>query len=423
MTFSLLPEISRGCLLILMTGILLLHLYGLVTILYTGSNKRQLLFSAIMTAISFIFFQGMIMYQQGDLKAFDIPVYILVIAMIILLYNALYLQYSNFRWKKDNISNMSIKEAFDSIPAGIAYATGDGLPIMVNEKMRSLSYELFGRSVTDLNAFWDEIHNNPENVEEPDGSNIKVKEISGKTYSIRRNLINVNDTDVVEVIAIDVSKEYSLLAKLSRKRDQLRIQNIRLKSIMETIEYITMNRELLKLKTRLHDNIGQSILIARRFLVSPERVDKSQMLKFWGDNIRHLIDDAPQEWELPYYVITKEADSMGINLNIVGSLPVEKELIPVVDTVISVMVGNTLKHTDKRNVTINTEEYKDHYAISLTDHSQGAGEKIVEKGGLKNLRQEVETIGGTMEVIGAPEFVMNINLPKAGEYIGVNYGA
>ena len=96
---------------------------------------------------------------------------------------------------------------------------------------------------------------------------------------------------------------------------------------METIEYVSMNRELLKLKTALHDNIGQSILIAKRYLYSPDSVDKKRMLEFWQDNARHLVNDEPEEWELPYYVISKEADRLGIRLKILGELPKEQELI------------------------------------------------------------------------------------------------
>ena len=111
MTFTTLPIAYRGCLLALMTVVLLFHLYGLTTILYNGSNRRLFFVSFIMTAVSFVLFQGMIMYQQEDLAAFDIPVYILVTALILLMGFAMYLQYSNFRWKKDNISNMSINDA------------------------------------------------------------------------------------------------------------------------------------------------------------------------------------------------------------------------------------------------------------------------------------------------------------------------
>ena len=80
-----------------------------------------------------------------------------------------------------------------------------------------------------------------------------------------------------------------------------------------------------KLKTSLHDNIGQNILIAKRYLYAPDSVDKKRMLEFWKDNVRHLVNDEPEEWELPYYVISKEADLLGIRLNIIGELPRERD--------------------------------------------------------------------------------------------------
>ncbi len=147
------------------------------------------------------------------------------------------------------------------------------------------------------------------------------------------------------------------------------------------------------------------------------------MLNFWEDNIRHLIDDEPQEWELPYYVISREADRMGIALDIVGNLPEEKELIPVVDAAISVMIGNTLKHTDSKNVTVSSRLEEGYYMITLTNSGKSTEEKIVERGGLKNLRQEVEGVGGTMTITGIPEYAMELRLPMEVIDRGEEYGA
>ena len=42
-------------------------------------------------------------------------------------------------WQRTNISAMSVKEAFDRLPTGLAYYTPSGVPIMVNEAMQQLS--------------------------------------------------------------------------------------------------------------------------------------------------------------------------------------------------------------------------------------------------------------------------------------------
>ena len=148
------------------------------------------------------------------------------------------------------------------------------------------------------------------------------------------------------------------------------------------------------LKTALHDNIGQSILIAKRYLYAPDSVDKKRMLEFWQDNVRHLIYDEPEERELPYYVISKEADLMGIRLNIIGELPKEGELIPIVDAAVSAQISNTLKHTNGSEITIAVSETGDEYILSLKNDGEAPGGRIEPKGGLENLRRKVEGAGG-----------------------------
>ena len=82
-----------------------------------------------------------------------------------------------------------------------------------------------------------------------------------------------------DLIRCDID-EYELSRKLAAGQEKARGLNIRLKALMGTLEYVTMNRELLQLKTSLHDNIGQCILIAKRYMYSPESVDKQRMLDF-----------------------------------------------------------------------------------------------------------------------------------------------
>ena len=220
---------------------------------------------------------------------------------------------------------------------------------------------------------------------------------------------------VYELSAEDVTAEYELGRELEDARKRAELINKRLKALMESIDHLSMNRELLGLKSALHDNIGQSILIARRYLYSPDSVDRERMLQFWQDNIRYLVSDEHEKWELPYYAISKEADSLGIHIDITGKLPDERRLIPVVDTAISVQIGNTLKHTNDTTLMIRVSETEDTYRICLTNGQVSRTEPIVEGGGLGSMRSEVESVGGSMEIKTEPVFAIELMLPKGEE--------
>lgn len=411
MTYTLLPEIERGCLLAFATLVLIIYIYCIIKMLDAGRKNRQFVCTCIAAAAAFLLYQPMVMYQQEDLDSFDVPVFLLVPAFVIFFIIGIYIMYNMATWQRTSISAMSVKEAFDRLPTGLAYHTPNGVPIMVNESMQQLSRSILGEPVTDANTFWEKVkaYNAGDAVRD---NNVIVNAGDDGIYNVSRGKVTINGIDIYELIASEISTEYRLTRELEAKRDKARVLNSRLKALMGTIEYVSMNRELLKLKTALHDNIGQSILIARRYLYSPDSVDRQRMLEFWHDNVSHLINDEPEEWELPYYVVSKEADRLGIKLSIIGELPKERRLIPVVDAAVSAQVGNTLKHTNGTVVTVTVSDKGDDYCIVLKDDGEEPRGEREPLGGLENLRSEVENAGGIMKIEWSSDFALVITLPK-----------
>ncbi len=412
MSYTELPHIFRGILLVFTTLVLIMYIYVIVRMTGQRRKKRERIVPGLLLTVVFVLFQIMCMIQEGDfVPKGSVPLEMIIPTLLILLTVGIFLIYAVEEWPKEHISPMSVKEAFDKLPAGLVYYTGSGLPIMVNETMQGLSMELLGKPVSDAVVFWDTLKNRlSEDVQD---ENLAIVRCSrGSIYSIKRNFHMINNTEVTELIALDISREYELTNELEQRRAQTKRLNTRLKALIGTIEYVTMNREQLQLKRALHDNIGQSMLIAKRYLYAPDSVDKKHMLDLWRGNIAHLINDEPEEWELPYYVITREADKLGIRLNVTGELPTENELIPIVDAAISTQLGNTLKHADGDEIFISVTEQKKLYVISFTNNGRQPVERIEEKGGLLNLRRDVERIGGTMRILTRPRFELLIILPR-----------
>lgn len=401
MTYTVLPEIIRGILLVFTTVILIIYLAAIIRMLIIGMRNLMLAVTVAAALLGFILYQFMCNYQESDIDSFDFPVFALVAVLVLLFIHSIYVFVYISGWMRKNLSLLSVKEAFDRIPTGLCYYMADGTPIMVNESMHEISRKVTGRSIVDATDFAAKA---PELVHNEE-----------KVYSIRQNTLNIDGREVYELTAADISREYELSRRLELQCSRARVINNRLKALMGTIEYVTMNRELFQLKRTLHDNIGQSILIAKRYLTVPDSVDKKEMIDFWRGNINHLINDQPEEWELPYYVISKEADRLGIRLDIRGVLPEETDLIPVVDAAISTQLGNTLKHADGTVVTITVTEEDNRYILKMTNDGRPPESEITERGGLTNLRNIVEEAGGSMEITSLPRFIMTVILPGKGE--------
>ena len=103
--------------------------------------------------------------------------------------------------------------------------------------------------------------------------------------------------------------------------------------------------------------------------------------------------------------------ALGIELEIVGKLPEEENLLPVIEQAISTHVTNVLRHADGTHAIVRIEEDEDMYRIAFRNDGRPPQGEIRETGGLANLRRKVESAGGRMEITAKPEFEMRLYLP------------
>lgn len=103
---------------------------------------------------------------------------------------------------------------------------------------------------------------------------------------------------------------------------------------------------------------------------------------------------------------------MGIDLQIVGTLPEEEELLPIIDQAISTHVINVLRHADGHVAMVHIEEYDKEYVITFRNDGKVPSGEIRETGGLGNLKRQAEALGGNVELRAKPRFQMILTLPR-----------
>ena len=219
---------------------------------------------------------------------------------------------------------------------------------------------------------------------------------------------------VHELLAVDVSADWALNRELQKKQAKAREINRRLKALLGSIEYLTMSRELLQLKTELHDALGQSLLLSRRWLLDPDSLEAEKLRETWLGNLRLLESSRPESWQEPYWLQKKQAEALGVRLEVLGTLPEESRLIPVVETALSVHVTNVLRHAGGSTAVVRCTGSEDGYLLAFTNDGAVPAGEVREGGGLSNLRQAVESLGGSMEIRSFPAFRLELRLP-AGE--------
>lgn len=412
MTFLTLPREVQGFLTFWCSLVEFFYFFNFFRYVQIG-KRRSNWRCIILCIINFLLVQIMFQHVEGDVTfPLVLPLWLLLVLIVLLTVFAVAEQYRIARWNQSHVSATSIKEALDALPTGLCLALPEGVPLLVNETMEELGKELLGKHLLDARILWESLANGQAKGLVRGGGEPIYELSDGRVYGFRREELTLKEGMVYAIFATNVTEEYSKTRELAEKQKRAGIVNARLKSLLGSIEYVTMSRELLQLKIALHDNLGRSLLSAKRYVLNPESVDAKENLAIWKQNLSHLIGEAPEDWQIPYYVAKKEASSLGIDLQVVGTLPEDEKLLPIVEQAISTHVINVLRHADGHVAMVHIWEREKEYEITFTNDGNSPSGEIRETGGLGNLKRQVEAIGGSMELSATPRFVMKLILPK-----------
>ncbi len=377
MTFLTASKEVWGILSLWLSLVQMLYVFNFFRYIQIGKRRSNVRCIALCLT-NFVLLQILFQHMDGEMLCpVSLPLWQLLLIIALLTVLAFAEQWRIAKWNRTHISATSIKEALDILRKawdGLCSGQANGL-----------------------------IKAGPEPIYELPG---------GRVYSFRQEEISLEVGTVQAIFATDVTEEYALTRELAKKQRQVGIINARLKALLGTIEYVTMSRELLQLKVALHDNLGRSLLAAKRYVLNPEGVDPKDLFAIWKQNLSHLIGEGPEEWQVPYYIAKKEAATLGIDLQIVGTLPEEETILSVIDQAISTHVINVLRHANGHVAMVQIWEEEKEYNITFTNDGDAPTEPIRETGGLGNLKQQVEALGGSMELSASPRFKMILTIPK-----------
>ncbi len=411
--YARIPDLWQGVLGLFALLAVFMYMYDLVRCIQLG-RKRPILPTAALLLISLALMQVMMMnaYRYPN---FPLGIHLHTLpaagACALLIALAAAQQYRIGRWSRSHISAMSLKEAFDSLPTGLCYYLPGGLIKLVNTRMNALCAEILGAPLMDPEGFWRELRSGSPEGSLRGGEEPMLMTASGAVYSFRHRLLETELGTVHELTAVDVSEDYAMNRELREKRDRAEALNLRLRALLGSIEYLTMSRELMQLKTELHDRLGQSLLVSKRWLLDPESMDPEAVRSAWLRNLHLLESSEPESWQRPYYILHRQAEALGLSLEVRGTLPRENRLIPAAETAIAVHLTNVLRHAGGSRALVSCRREGKDYVLELTNDGMPPRGEAREGGGLGNLRSRVEDLGGSMEIQWTPAFRLLLRLP------------
>ena len=300
------------------------------------------------------------------------------------------------------LSPVSIKESCDHLPSALCFAWENGQPCLKNLKMDELSHLLTGEALLNANNFWKTMELQP----------IVTLE-NGQTWSFERVQLGMSGKTVYQITGTNITEEAQLRRELEEDNLRLQAMNRRLRQYGQDVQEATREKEILRAKTRVHDEIGHALLQTRQFL-SGTQGDAESVCAAWRQNVRLLVgkyaDEQPAD---TFGQLARAARAIGVTIERRGIFPEDgTENAQLAEAAAHECLTNLVRHAGGTRLEIIGEKTASGWRIRYLNDGKAPSGPIVEGSGLTALRARVEAAGGAMEIVHAPRFELTLTLPE-----------
>ena len=300
------------------------------------------------------------------------------------------------------LTPVSIKESCDHLPCALCFAWENGQPCLKNLKMDELSHRIAGEALMNANEFWGAVAHEPI-VTLPDG----------QTWSFERTPLYLSGQTVYQIIGTNITEEARLKRELEGENLRLEDMNRRLRQYGQEVQELTREREILRAKTRVHDEIGQVLLQTRQFL-SGTLGDAEGICAQWRQNAWLLLGKYAEEArEESFEQLARAACTIGVTIARRGVFPKEgAESSQIVEAAAHECLTNLVRHAGGTRLEIIGEKTATGWSIRYLNNGDVPSGPIVEGSGLTALRARTEAAGGKMDIAYTPRFELTLTLPE-----------
>ena len=318
---------------------------------------------------------------------------LLLVTITSLLYEVISFIYMYFKYiKGEKINQFSIKKLIDSSDFGILVLKGNK-SVLINNTMYAILNKLNIRT----NYIANIIKQSEEQMEE----NYVVK-VEEKYYLF---IINQN-----EVIVFDITEEYCLKNELDEQNEKIKRNNKELVSSIENIEKLEKEKNLLKIKNKYHDLLGQNLSVLQQYLNREEiKQENFDEIKFMIEKMFIDIEDT-EDPNTNLQNLIKIHQNNGTNIIIKGKLPKNEKQAKVFFEIIREATTNAIKHAESSKIFVEIKETLEKTNMVITNDGKKPNEFITENEGIKGMRRKVEEIKGYFYVSTVPEFSVNVSI-------------
>ena len=345
------------------------------------------------------------LYGMGNAIArqfLSMPCIVLLATCAILTLLCALLYRNIFFWRKTHISEASIKESMDELPAGICFYLDDGHCILSNHRMNDICFALLGHALQNGAQFYDSVKSKPHHLLS-----------DGTAVSFHHCLLTYRGAPLHELIANDITDLYEKSEQLKAQNERIRKQAENMRAYSETIADTVQQKEILQARINIHDEMNRMILTTQKSLNEAPTSDRHEILRNWRHVLLLCKEAGDRKFDSSVADLNTLAEAIGIRLVWTGSptnLP---------QTVQSLFLAaareamtNAIKHAQAKTLEISICETGDTIEAKFTNDGKTPDLPIASSGGLLNLRRRLESVGGWMKIETNPAFCIDVSIPK-----------
>ena len=315
-----------------------------------------------------------------------------------------YLFREELQYRRNTITRSSIKEGVDKISSGLCFYVAGGRVILCNSRMNALSHRIVGRDLQNAELFWQILSGGEvcAGIERLSfGSYPSFRLPDGSVWTFAREELQ----GFHQLTAANTTQQQALTDELRDKNLDLAALNLRLRRHGENVDELARARERLETKVRIHGELGQALLAARRYLL--DETTQEPPVDIWRRNIAMLRKEMEsRKTEDPMQILRKAADSAGVQLNILGQMPQDSEYRQAFLWAASETLTNAVFHAGAKTLNVSLTENDNGWSMRFTNDGTRPTKPITEGGGLSSLRRKLESMGASMDVESFPEFAL-----------------
>ncbi|MBO4782270.1 MAG: hypothetical protein J5522_07725 [Lachnospiraceae bacterium] len=393
-----LPTFAVTVLLCSVFLILWLTMMLLAESVYQRMYRGFSVFFFLIVIVNYLFFQ-MCLNEKYRIMLWGVIAYIIVMILF-----DIFIIRKGMKYRQENFTVISVKQGLDAMEEGICFYTENGLPQFTNKYMNDVSLALSGRTIVDASKFWKNLLEkkiNPDCEVITSIGDMVIVKTPDKVCAISNRDIG---GELKEMVMVDITGEYGTFEELLKKYDSLELQQERLKEYNRNVTSATIERELLSAKVHIHDELGEILLAAKRYIQTEDAdrhtgdIDRQTITDLWLRNLSLLGVEREKAEQDEYGEIYRAATDIGMKIEVKGELPDAGNAKSVVASALHECLTNTFRHAGGDTVYVEVAEKDGESTYIFTNNGNPPEGDIEERGGLKSLRKMAEDAGFNMKI-------------------------